>query len=63
MTVRALLAAAAAAGLWLAAMVGMYWLFDILPLALVFALAIYYALLSGRGPQASSGRVRDGSGR
>ena len=61
MTARKWLAAAVGAGLWLVAMIGMYWLFDVLPLVLVFALAVYYAVLSGRRTESAPARARDGT--
>ena len=48
------LLAVLAAGLWLVAMVGMYWLMEIVPVVALFALAGYYAAMSAR----SAGRSR-----
>lgn len=44
--IRTLLWSVIAVGLWLVVMVGMYWVFDVLPLVLLFGVAIYYAVQS-----------------
>lgn len=48
MSLRALFVTAIAVGLWLVVMVGMYWVFDVLPLAAFFGLAVFYAATSSR---------------
>lgn len=64
MSLRALLLTAIAVGVWLVVMVGMYWLFDVLPLVAFFGLAAYYAARSSRrAPEdARSSRRTDGDG-
>ncbi len=54
-SIRALLWNVVAVGVWLVVMVGMYWVFDVLPLLLLFGVAIYYAVQS-------SGQARNREG-
>ena len=60
MSLRGLLMTILAVGLLLVAMVGMFWVFDVLPLVAIFGLAAYYAVQSARRPESEAGGEADG---
>ena len=49
---RSLIALVATMGFFLAAMVGVFWLLDILPIFALVGMVVYYAVVSTREPRA-----------